>query len=178
MDHKMPEMDGVETARRIRALGDEIPYYKNVPIIALTANAVSGTREMFMENGFSDFLTKPIDVTVLNAILEKWIPKEKWNILREEHNLKILSGFYKEGIEKSQEIKTYLETGDLSFYKLHVSALKSATADIGANSLSRAAEKLEKAAERFDLNFIEIHNAKFLSDLELLLRNIKQVLST
>ena len=77
MDHKMPEMDGIETTRRIRAMGNEEPYYKNVPIIALTANAVSGTKEMFMENGFNDFLSKPIDTIKLNSVLEKWIPKEK-----------------------------------------------------------------------------------------------------
>ncbi|MCL2320412.1 MAG: ATP-binding protein, partial [Treponema sp.] len=77
MDHKMPEMDGVETTMRIRAHGDKEPYYKNVPIIALTANAVSGTREMFIGNGFNDFLSKPIDTVALNAVLEKWIPREK-----------------------------------------------------------------------------------------------------
>jgi len=48
-----------------------------VPIVALTANAVSGTREMFLANGFDDFLSKPIDTVKLNAVLEKWIPKEK-----------------------------------------------------------------------------------------------------
>ena len=77
MDHMMPEMDGIETTMRIRALGDTDPYYKNVPIIALTANAVSGTEEMFYKNGFDDFLSKPIDTIQLNAVLERWIPKEK-----------------------------------------------------------------------------------------------------
>ena len=77
MDHKMPEMDGVEAAQRIRAMGGEDPYYNDVPIIALTANAISGTKELFMESGFNDFLSKPIDTVKLNTILEKWIPKEK-----------------------------------------------------------------------------------------------------
>jgi len=77
MDHMMPEMNGIETALHIRALGEEDPYYKDVPIVALTANAVSGTKEMFLENGFNDFLSKPIDTIKLNAILEKWIPKDK-----------------------------------------------------------------------------------------------------
>ena len=77
MDHKMPEMDGIEATRRIRDLGVRKPYYENVPIIALTANVVSGTREMFLGNGFDDFLPKPIDTVKLNLILEKWIPKNK-----------------------------------------------------------------------------------------------------
>jgi len=77
MDHMMPEMDGIEASARIRALGAVDPYYKSVPIIALTANAVSGAREMLLENGFDDFLSKPIETVKLDAILEKWIPKEK-----------------------------------------------------------------------------------------------------
>lgn len=71
MDHKMPEMDGVEATEKIREFNAEIP------IIALTANAVAGIREMFFEKGFSDFLGKPIDIVELNTILEKWIPKDK-----------------------------------------------------------------------------------------------------
>jgi len=77
MDHRMPGMDGIEATGHIRALADELPYIKNLPIIALTANAVSGMREMFLENGFDDFLSKPIDTTHMNTLLEKWIPRDK-----------------------------------------------------------------------------------------------------
>ncbi len=77
MDHRMPDMDGIETTQHIRAMGDEDPYYKNVPIIALTADAVSGIKEMFLENGLNDFISKPIDTIKLNSVLEKWIPREK-----------------------------------------------------------------------------------------------------
>jgi CheY-like chemotaxis protein len=77
MDHKMPGMDGIETTQMIRSMGEEDPYYKEVPVIALTANAVSGTKEMFLENGFNDYLSKPIDTVKLNAALERWIPKVK-----------------------------------------------------------------------------------------------------
>jgi CheY-like chemotaxis protein len=81
MDHKMPGMDGIETTLKIRSMGDEDPYYKEVPIVALTANAILGTKEMFIENGFNDFLSKPIDTVKLNAVLEKWIPKAKQKAL-------------------------------------------------------------------------------------------------
>ena len=77
MDHMMPEMNGIEATTHIRALDTNDPYYANVPIVALTANAVSGTKEMFLANGFSDFLSKPVDTIRLDSILEKWIPKEK-----------------------------------------------------------------------------------------------------
>jgi signal transduction histidine kinase/CheY-like chemotaxis protein len=84
MDHMMPEIDGVEAVKRIRELGDEEPYYRNLPIIALTANAISGVKEMFLASGFNDFLSKPIDTVKLNIILEKWIPKEKQEKPQEE----------------------------------------------------------------------------------------------
>jgi signal transduction histidine kinase/CheY-like chemotaxis protein len=71
IDHMMPDMDGIEATKIIREI------YANLPIIALTANAVSGVKEMFLENGFNDFLSKPINTVELNSILEKWLPKEK-----------------------------------------------------------------------------------------------------
>jgi len=77
MDHRMPEMDGVEATGRIRAMGSSDPYFKEVPIVALTANVVVGMREIFMQSGFDDLLSKPVDTVMLNMILEKWIPKGK-----------------------------------------------------------------------------------------------------
>jgi CheY-like chemotaxis protein len=77
MDHKMPEMDGIEATAIIRALGKEEPYYRDLPIIVLTANAISGTRELFLENGFNDYVSKPIDTVKLSVVLERWLPKEK-----------------------------------------------------------------------------------------------------
>ncbi|MDR0311526.1 MAG: response regulator, partial [Acidobacteriota bacterium] len=86
MDHMMPGMDGIETTARIRALGDKEPFYRSLPIVALTANAVSGTREMFLSSGFDDFLSKPIDTLRLHEILEKWIPKEKQKLAPENYD--------------------------------------------------------------------------------------------
>lgn len=75
MDHKMPGIDGIEATKQIRALDEE--YFKDVPVIALTANAVVGMEEIFLENGFNGFLSKPISTVKLNTILEKYIPDEK-----------------------------------------------------------------------------------------------------
>ncbi|MDR2560651.1 MAG: response regulator [Holophagales bacterium] len=77
MDHMMPGMDGVETTAHIRAMGQDDAYYKRLPIIALTANAISGVKEMFLANGFDDFLSKPIEMSQLAAVLERWVPKKK-----------------------------------------------------------------------------------------------------
>jgi CheY-like chemotaxis protein/HPt (histidine-containing phosphotransfer) domain-containing protein len=71
MDHMMPEVDGIEATRIIRKIG------LNVPIIALTANAVSGVKEMLLEAGMNDYLSKPIIRSELTDILKKWIPSEK-----------------------------------------------------------------------------------------------------
>jgi signal transduction histidine kinase/FixJ family two-component response regulator/HPt (histidine-containing phosphotransfer) domain-containing protein len=72
MDHMMPEMDGMEAVRIIR---NEIgsPYAQQVVIVALTANAIAGNREMFLAGGFNDFISKPIDIQQLNAVLNRWI---------------------------------------------------------------------------------------------------------
>jgi CheY-like chemotaxis protein len=74
MDHMMPGMDGVETTAAIREW--EEPQRKNV-IIALTANAISGMKEMFLAKGFDDYLSKPIDIVKLDGMVSKWIPRGK-----------------------------------------------------------------------------------------------------
>ena len=75
MDHMMPEMDGIEAVQIIRGeCGDN---GTQPVIIALTANAMEGVREMFLENGFQDFITKPLDKKALNEALQKWVPKER-----------------------------------------------------------------------------------------------------
>jgi signal transduction histidine kinase/CheY-like chemotaxis protein len=73
MDHMMPGMDGVEAVRKIRALGTE--YAKKIPIIALTANAVDGSEEMFLDNGFNAFLAKPFNVMALDTVIQKWVKR-------------------------------------------------------------------------------------------------------
>ena len=72
MDHMMSGMDGIETTNIIRKeINSE--YAKNVPIIALTANAVAGNDKMFLENGFQAFLSKPIDILRMDNILNTWV---------------------------------------------------------------------------------------------------------
>jgi signal transduction histidine kinase/DNA-binding NarL/FixJ family response regulator/HPt (histidine-containing phosphotransfer) domain-containing protein len=82
MDHMMPGMDGTEATRCIRDAEDL--WLKQMPIVALSANAVSGAREMFLESGMDDFISKPIDATQLNLMLSKWLPKEKIRSVAQE----------------------------------------------------------------------------------------------
>lgn len=74
MDHMMPGMDGVEALHAIRDL--EGDYFKELPIVALTANAVSGAREMFLSEGFQDFVTKPIEMNAMERSLRQWLPEK------------------------------------------------------------------------------------------------------
>jgi signal transduction histidine kinase/CheY-like chemotaxis protein len=90
MDHMMPGMDGIEATARIReweteqlkkaslnVTEGETRENQQVPIIALTANAISGMKEMFLENGFNDFISKPIDISRLDAKMGQWLPAHK-----------------------------------------------------------------------------------------------------
>ncbi|MDL2274367.1 response regulator [Oscillospiraceae bacterium OttesenSCG-928-G22] len=206
MDHMMPEMDGLEATSRIRQLPSFDGYAKTLPIVALTANAVSGMKEMFLNNGMNDYLAKPIETPKLNAMLDKWIPKEK----REKYvhartseapsdlqiegldtaagismtggsldtYLKTLVSFHRDGYEKIDEIKRAFEAPDLPLYATYVHALKSAAASIGAKELSDTAKTLEFAAKQEDVLFLRSHTVPFLRDLEFILEQIQPVIET
>ncbi len=75
MDHMMPEMDGIETMKRIRSEVGRSKLHGDVPIVALTANAVSTAKEMFIKEGFDGFVSKPIELNELERVLRKVLPK-------------------------------------------------------------------------------------------------------
>ena len=75
LDHMMPEKDGIETLKEMKAMTDT--PNTATPIICLTANAISGMREMYTNAGFDDYLTKPIDAEKLETMLLQYLPKDK-----------------------------------------------------------------------------------------------------
>lgn len=77
LDHMMPEMGGIETLETLKKLEDNLN--KDTPVIALTANAISGAKEMYLSKGFDDYLSKPIDYKKLEKLLLKYLPKETIN---------------------------------------------------------------------------------------------------
>jgi hypothetical protein len=163
-------------------------------------------KEMFLSNGFNDFLSKPIEINKLNEILEKWIPKEKKEKYTVEHKekltvspvfeieginvaygitmagesvsnyLKILSVFYKDGMKKIMDIKECFKK-NTNLYMIHVHALKSALSSIGAKDLSEIAKSLELAGKCEDMAYLDSNNDIFLEKLEILLGNIEHVVS-
>ncbi len=204
MDHMMPEMDGLEATTLIRFT--EGNYFKEVPIIALTANAVSGVKEMFIQNGMNDFLAKPIEMAKLNAILDKWIPTDKKERYTEaptsqaaatfaipgidvakgilmtggdvDNYNATLSVFYMDGIHKISELQTCLQNADYSLFTTYVHALKSASASVGALEFSEAAKALEMAGRKEDVSFIEKNAPDLIFSLEVLLGNINKYMKT
>jgi signal transduction histidine kinase/ABC-type amino acid transport substrate-binding protein/CheY-like chemotaxis protein len=204
MDHMMPEMDGIETVKYIRQLANEDLRYKDLPIIALTANAVSGIKEMLLENGFNDFLSKPIDIVKLDAILKKWIPKqhkipEEKTTEKNDDTLKIkgidtnkgmatagksmekymkmLTLFHRDGLLKIEETKKALENNNYPLYAIHIHAIKSMSAYVGAIELSEVAEALEAAATQENFAFINLRNNDFLANLRVVLDNVGEILN-
>jgi CheY-like chemotaxis protein/HPt (histidine-containing phosphotransfer) domain-containing protein len=211
MDHMMPEMDGIEATAVIRAWEKKREYEsdakprRRIPIVALTANAVSGMREMFIEKGFNDFLAKPIDVSKLDEILDKWIPKEKRK--RKEKNEEEQTSFPDiPGIDTAQGIamtggteegyRTVLyffrkdvverlpllqaapgtDTDNLPEFITQVHALEGAAVSVGAAQMAAQAEKLEAAGRAGDLVFIRENLGNFTESLAELAKNIRAAL--
>lgn len=84
LDHMMPEMDGVETLHKIRQKPGA--YFQSLSVIAFTANAIGGAREMFLSEGFNDFIAKPIEMSVLERMLRRYIPAHKQIVVDEEES--------------------------------------------------------------------------------------------
>jgi len=189
MDHYMPGLDGIEAAKIIRGLG----YKKH--IVALTANVLTGQAEMFFANGFDDFISKPIDVRQLNAVLNKLI-RDKYPIETVEAARKLKSSMGKSSApqpsanseiakiftrdaEKSIAIleaiheKRYNFTDeDIRSYVINVHAMKSALANIGETKLSAIALKLEEAGRQQNIAVISDETPAFLTALRAVIEKI------
>lgn len=83
LDHMMPEMDGVETLKQLRK--NHADSSKVLTVIAFTANAVSGAREMFLSEGFDEFISKPVERMELERVLRKVLPKASVKYVDEKH---------------------------------------------------------------------------------------------
>jgi len=184
MDHFMPKMDGIEAIKIIRGLG-----YTH-PIIALTANALAGQAEMFMENGFDGFISKPIDIRQLNVSLNKLIrdkyPPEVVEAARQQaakllarssarieqlSSSKELADVFTQDAEKAlANLKAILpnafrRTDDFRQYVINTHSMKSALANIGEDGLSAIALKLELAGRAENISVIKSETPAFLEAL-------------
>ncbi|MCR5324042.1 MAG: response regulator [Lachnospiraceae bacterium] len=98
IDHMMPDMDGIETLKAIRGTG----MSKDSPAVALTANAVSGARDRYLEAGFTDYLSKPVDGEKLEKMLIAMLPDEKVEMAEEcDKAAEDLSDMFEERISEA-----------------------------------------------------------------------------
>lgn len=191
LDHRMPQMDGIETLKRLK----EMPEFdKATPIIALTANVVSGAREMYISEGFTDFLAKPISGNKMERMIQHYLPK---SCLDSEEDvasaISMESGIAACGSEKVynqvarqfvelaadniKEIQTLYEEQDVKNYTIKVHALKSSARFVGANQLSKEAASLEGSGNAGLWHEIEVGTDKLLQHYELTVANLRKMLN-
>ncbi|MDE6814986.1 MAG: response regulator, partial [Lachnospiraceae bacterium] len=203
MDHMMPGMDGIEAAQIIRR---DCGENGAAPVmVALTANAMEGMREHFLECGFQDFISKPLDRKELNQLLLRWVPENYRQIQDEIEESKPLdpANFRIDGVDMDAAMRYYsgdeggfvdllelycmdgkrkrellceLVQSDILRYQIEVHGLKSASANIGAMNVSDMARAQENAAARGDREFIDGQFPLLLAEYETLLANIEQFL--
>jgi signal transduction histidine kinase/CheY-like chemotaxis protein len=194
MDHMMPIMDGIETTKIIRELG-----YK-APIIALTANAIMGQMERFLENGFDGFISKPIDTRQLNASLNKLIrDKQPMEVIkaarlqREAAELKKeavvtagssvdpqLKNIFARDAQKAvceldalYEKRNVWNDSNIQMYIVNVHAMKSALANIQETALSGSAAALEQAGRDRNTALMIAETPAFINSLREIIKKIK-----
>jgi len=181
MDHMMPGMDGIEAVRLIRR---DCGENGTAPVVvALTANAMEGVREKFLENGFQDYIAKPLDRKALNELLLRWIPEDRRGAAKTpaggvldpdliripgidaglvvkyqaggmEDYRDLLELYCLDGKRKLGLLQELADSGDWEAYEIEVHGLKSASANVGAKELSQLAKAHELAADKGDGSYI------------------------
>jgi hypothetical protein len=191
----MPQMDGIETVKRLRKQG----YTQT--IVALTANAVAGQSDTFLNNGFDNFISKPIDVRQLNAMLKKYIrdkqppdvikaaqqaaasqqtagAEKQSSTMTEEHSVppaELADIFTREAAKVIDAIEAILgdstknngviNDDDLLTYTIKVHGVKSALKAVNEDELSAAALKLEEAGHEKNISVITTETPGFIEKL-------------
>jgi two-component system sensor histidine kinase/response regulator len=174
MDMQMPVMDGLEATRRIRELENGGP--KRTPIVALTANAMMGTLERCLEAGMDDYLTKPLDISRLQDVLDRFMGRAEGeqapavatagpqaaapgpdNAIRarladvsgddEEFMIELVNAFLSGGDDTVQELRAAVELGDAAAIGRAAHKLKGAAANLHVNNLATMCFDLETRAK-------------------------------
>ena len=118
LDHMMPKMDGIETLERLK---EEKLLADGVVVVALTANAVVGAREKYLDKGFDDYLSKPIDIKELEMILSKYLPKEIVSYKKEKEEEVVILEFAASSPDESMEFEPEGEQEDQDTQQLEAS---------------------------------------------------------
>ena len=190
LDHKMPNMDGVQCLERMRQMENNPNV--NTKVIALTANAVSGAKEFYLAHGFDDYLSKPIQGEKLEQLLCQYLPPQFLKVpevdtvdymeelcippidgivtddaLRyaggdQEEYLHNLKLYLEEYDEKKEKLEEFFRQGDLENYQILAHSVKSTSRLIGANDLSELARMMEEASAARDMECVRSGHAEFI----------------
>ncbi|MCL2226395.1 MAG: ATP-binding protein [Oscillospiraceae bacterium] len=191
MDHMMPEMDGIEATRIIQGMGYDHP------IVALTANALSDSVQMFMDNGFSGFISKPVDLNQLDKYLLRFIrDKQPQEVIERARRAKadnldignvnedtltdmLVDSFLRDArtsidIINPLFLRQELDEKALQSYTIQTHAMKSALFNIGRLALSDTAGVLETAGRGGDMAVIREETPRFLDLLHEVVRDLEK----
>jgi CheY-like chemotaxis protein len=184
----MPEMDGIETTGKLRELG------YTAPIVALTANAVTGQADVFLKNGFDEFISKPIDIHQLNSVLVKLVQskqppevieaakqqKPEANVVKAEPKIDpmLLESFIRDArkavVWLEENVNMWIDNQDiLRKFTIIVHGIKSSLWSVNEHALSDKAFKLEQAGRDNDLNYLKAFAKSFMVDLRALLEQLE-----
>jgi len=167
MDHMMPDPDGIETLHMLRK--DRNSKNRSTEVIVLTANAIAGMSKMYLEEGFSDYLSKPVVAEELEKIIAKYLPANKLNIIEEEDKdtgvlhidkkigmdycgndagiyEEMISEYIDQGAEYEVKLMNYYKERDWKNYRTVIHALKNTSLLIGAVAFAEKAKNLERAS--------------------------------
>ena len=186
MDHMMPKMDGMETVKIIRDMG------YTAPIVALTANAVIGQSDVFLANGFDEFISKPIDMRILDNVLRKFVRDKQPPEVIEAARFRTenRSSFIKKNDtpDVSPQLAEFFvkdassaalvlgenfainNDEELRLYTTTVHSMKTALANVGEAELSDIAGKLEAAGVEKNIDFILEATSAFVEELKKVIR--------
>lgn len=197
LDHMMPEIDGIETYKIMQK--DEDNLNKETPVIMLTANALSGVREEYLEIGFVDYLSKPVDINKLSEMIKLYLRDdlvtselretddaksgiERFTFLDTESGLnyhgaseelyeEMLTEFVNNNI--FEEIQALYDKKDWDDYRIKVHALKGMALQLGANDLSQKAKLIESSVKAGDIQAALDNHDSLMNDGNVIVGKIK-----
>jgi signal transduction histidine kinase/CheY-like chemotaxis protein/HPt (histidine-containing phosphotransfer) domain-containing protein len=183
MDCHMPIMDGYQATAEIREFTKSERNH-NIPIIAMTASAMSGDREKCLDSGMNDYMTKPIELSIIQQKLQQWLPSlqetSKSKNLQQHNNtkglhlfdfdainsrlsgnhvllVKVCKTFINSSTKNIESLSNALKNKDLEKLKKLTHGIKGTSATVGCTKLFHYAEKLEKIIKNNDYSEINLH---------------------
>lgn len=204
MDYIMPQMDGMMTMQKIKAMTDNPNV--DTPVIMVSANAIEGVRETYIEAGFTDYMFKPIQGSELELMIEKYLPKNKIvygetsaSIEEDEENIfqddcglnkevamtycsndvglwEILKETFCED-DKTQLLIDCYSSENWDNYRVNVHGISSAAKSIGAVEISDMAKMLEKAVKEVRIEYVRENHAAFIDEYTDLIARLNKKLS-